>query len=307
MTISDMNEFGGTWTQNKLQILRGYLESYTTALKKQDFNLVYVDAFAGTGYINPNSPDEKQAQPVWGEELDEEAREFFKGSTRLALEVADRPFDKFLFIEQNRSFIGALNALKEEFADREIQTWPGDANDVLRLWCEVQSERLGTPWWGERAVIFLDPFATEVEWTTVSAIAATKSVDVWILFPISALTRNLPTERLPYPGNATMLDRVYGGAEWRNLYRAVKPPPTQLGMFEEVRTSEEQLIRDEQRAIVEVYLDKLRTIFPAVSQRPKWFYNSRNSPLFAFMFAAANPGTGGKIALDIANYLLDRW
>ncbi|MCY3693381.1 MAG: three-Cys-motif partner protein TcmP, partial [Chloroflexi bacterium] len=224
MTISDMNEFGGTWTQNKLQILRGYLESYTTALKKQDFNLVYVDAFAGTGYINPNSPDEKQAQPVWGEELDEEAREFFKGSTRLALEVADRPFDKFLFIEQNRSFIGALNALKEEFADREIQTWPGDANDVLRLWCEVQSERLGTPWWGERAVIFLDPFATEVEWTTVSAIAATKSVDVWILFPISALTRNLPTERLPYPGNATMLDRVYGGAEWRNLYRAVKPP-----------------------------------------------------------------------------------
>ena len=41
--------FGGPWTQEKLGILRRYLDSYTTALKNQPFHLVYVDAFAGAG------------------------------------------------------------------------------------------------------------------------------------------------------------------------------------------------------------------------------------------------------------------
>ncbi len=306
MTGTSLNQFGGSWTQNKLQILRGYLESYTTALKKQNFTLTYVDAFAGTGYINPDSRDSRQAEPVWGDELDEEAKDMFKGSTRLALEVDDRPFDRFLFVEQNSSFIGALNTLKMEFSDREIQTWPGDANQVLRLWCQFQSERLGTPWRGERAVIFLDPFATEVEWKTVADIAATKSVDVWILFPISAITRNLPNERHPDSGNAAMLDRVYGGPEWSELYVTKGPDPVQLGMFANF-VPEEQTIRTDQRAIVSVYLDKLHSVFPYVADTPKWFRNSKNSPLFAFMFAAANPGPGGRIALDIANHLLERW
>ena len=311
MTSSDVNQFGGSWTRDKLQILRGYLEAYTTALKRQNFTLVYVDAFAGTGYINPSSRDSRQADPVWGDELDDEAKEMFKGSTRLALEVDDRPFDRFLFVEQNPSFIGALNGLKQDFPGREIQTWPGDANQVLQLWCEVQNEKLGTPWRGERAVIFLDPFATEVEWKTVSELAETKSVDVWILFPISAITRNLPNEREPESGNAAMLDRVFGGHEWHELYQIRQREPLQMGMFNQAVPDELMadggIIRDEQEAIVRVYLDKLGSAFPAVAQSPKWFRNSHNSPLFAFMFAAANPGRGGQIALDIANHLLERW
>ena len=311
MTTSDINQFGGSWTQTKLRILREYLERYTTVLKRQNFTLVYVDAFAGTGYINLNSGDDRQAEPVWGDELDDATKDLFKGSTRLALEVADKPFDRFLFVEQNPSFESALEGLKREFPTREIQTWPGDANQVLQLWCEVQSERLGTPWHGERAVIFLDPFTTEVEWNTVAAIAATKSIDVWILFPISALTRNLPNERQPDSGNAAMLDRVFGGPEWIDLYRIRQPEPFQMGMFDQAEpdelTADGGVVRDEQEAILRVYMDKLGSVFPAVAQSPKWFRNSRNSPLFAFMFAAANPGRGGQIALNIANHLLERW
>ena len=39
------NRFGGPWTEDKLDILEGYLDSYTTALKNQPFRLVYIDAF----------------------------------------------------------------------------------------------------------------------------------------------------------------------------------------------------------------------------------------------------------------------
>ena len=306
MTGNDLNRFGGSWTQIKLHILRAYLESYTTALKRQNFTLTYVDAFAGTGYINPDAQDSRQAEPVWGEDLDEDVKEMFKGSTRLALEVNNKPFDRFLFVEQNSAFVSALNALKMEFPEREIQTWPGDANQVLQLWCRVQSEKLTTPWHGERAVVFLDPFATEVEWTTVADLAATKSVDVWILFPLSAITRNLPNERQPDAANAARLDRVYGGPAWRDLYIQRNPIPVQLGMFAEV-SGAEQMVRTGQLDIVDVYLERLRSVFPHVTDTPKLFRNSKNSPLFAFMFAAANPGKGGRIALNIANHLLKNW
>jgi len=38
-------QFGGEWTQEKLQILERYLDAYTTALKSKPFKLVYIDAF----------------------------------------------------------------------------------------------------------------------------------------------------------------------------------------------------------------------------------------------------------------------
>lgn len=44
------HRFGGDWTTTKLRILQSYLRAYTTALKKQPFTKVYIDAFAGTGY-----------------------------------------------------------------------------------------------------------------------------------------------------------------------------------------------------------------------------------------------------------------
>ena len=69
---------------------------------------------------------------------------------------------------------------------------------------------------------------------------------------------------------------------------------------------EAQIVRNDQQAIVNLYLAKLHEAFPAVSNNPRWFRNSRNSPLFALMFAAANE-RGGPIALRIANDLLNRW
>ena len=45
--------FGGQWTEEKLDILEGYLDAYTTVLKNQPFSLVYLDAFAGEGLWSP--------------------------------------------------------------------------------------------------------------------------------------------------------------------------------------------------------------------------------------------------------------
>ena len=46
---NDRHSFGGAWTLLKLAVLKKYLSAFTLALSKQNFRLVYVDAFAGTG------------------------------------------------------------------------------------------------------------------------------------------------------------------------------------------------------------------------------------------------------------------
>jgi three-Cys-motif partner protein len=48
MTNSAEQTFGGSWTEKKLEVLKGYLNSYNNALKNQIFTRVYIDAFAGT-------------------------------------------------------------------------------------------------------------------------------------------------------------------------------------------------------------------------------------------------------------------
>ena len=212
----------------------------------------------------------------------------------------DRPFDSFLFIEQNREYAAELSNLKQKFGNRDISVVSDDANAFLGNWCSSQNRRSGVPWRGQRAVAFLDPYATEVDWQTVVQIATTQSIDLWILFPLSALTRMLPTGKEPDDVNAAHLDRMLGGQEWREeLYR----PSIQQSLFGD----ETQLVRAHQQAIVDLYLEKLLGSFPAVAANPKWFRNSRNSPLFAFMFASANPDRGGKIAVNIANHLLSNW
>jgi len=39
----------GPWARQKLDVLENYLSAYTTALSKQRFRLVFIDAFAGAG------------------------------------------------------------------------------------------------------------------------------------------------------------------------------------------------------------------------------------------------------------------
>ena len=89
-----MASFGGPWTQEKLAIIGAYLDAYTTALKGQPFQLIYVDAFAGEGYWRPGS--------AYAAEDYEEFTELLHGSTTIALNVGDRPFDRFVFIERDR-------------------------------------------------------------------------------------------------------------------------------------------------------------------------------------------------------------
>jgi len=285
-------QFGGPWTREKLEILRHYLDAYTTALKNQPFDLVYVDAFAGTGYceIQGNNAD------VFADYTTSETQAFLDGSARIALGIDEKPFDKFVFIEKDATKCRDLDKLRLDHSKRTIQIIPGDANEALRQWCQEQD------WRKQRAVLFLDPFATQVKWETIQIVAETKSIDTWILFPVGAIQRMLPNDRSPDRIDVKWKDRldvIFGSPDWCEAFYTKEVRQHLFGQ-EEV---------DHKIATAEVMLDyfirRLGEVYAGVCNSYRVLKNSRNSPLFGFCFAVGNP-KGADIAIRIAKHIVEK-
>jgi three-Cys-motif partner protein len=79
----EQQRFGGGWTEDKLTMVRKYLIEYVKALKYQQFKLMYIDAFAGTGYRDLKVPEET-AQLLLPEFAETEPVDFIEGSASIA-------------------------------------------------------------------------------------------------------------------------------------------------------------------------------------------------------------------------------
>ncbi|MDD9859857.1 MAG: three-Cys-motif partner protein TcmP [Nitrospira sp.] len=274
------------WTEHKLEILHRYLNAYTTALKNQRFKLMYVDAFAGTGTVELRTND-----------LD--GQKFIDGSARIAASISKKLFDKLIFLEKNPKRCNDLEKLKDEpeHKDRDIEVENTDANIYLRKLCCNWKD----PCADWRGVLFLDPFATQVEWETVEAVASTRALDTWIWFPVSAISRLLPVKKRPEdvrPKWAERLTKVFGDKSWETLYRA-NPQPNLFGDPSSVRDPGVRSIRN-------AYKEKLRGAFGnRLLEDSRTFTNSKNVPLFDLIFCAGNEKGIGP-AHRIASHLLKK-
>ena len=279
-----MTAYGGRWTEEKLEIIYRYLDAYTTALKDRPFRLVYVDAFAGDGTWRPSSG---YAPEDYGE-----FREILKGSAARALDVQDRPFDRLIFIEKSQERSANLLGLAAQHPHRKIDVITEDANAKLPEFCRSMGRF-------DRAVVFLDPFATEVSWATVEAIALTQKIDCWILFPLSAIARMMPRHGKPLPALARQLDRVFGSRDyWQDVYHPPLRP--KLPLFGDEPSHERESGSD---LIADCYRRRLESVFTRVAPTRRTFENSKNSPMFELFFGAGDP-KGVKPAVRIADYIL---
>ncbi|MBF0285458.1 MAG: three-Cys-motif partner protein TcmP [Magnetococcales bacterium] len=287
-------QFGGDWTQEKLHLLGKYLKAYTTIMAKQPFKFAYIDAFAGTGYREERADgDHKNSLSTLFPEMAKEGPQgFFEGSARVALGIEPR-FLKYIFIEKSKERSEELEKLKQEFPDREIHVKNGDANNELRMLCDKNEN-----WRGQRAVLFLDPFGMNVEWSTIRAIAGTKAIDMWLLFPLdSGVHRMLTNDGKMSEGWRNRLDLFFGENNWREAFYEKRSQKNLFGEEEVTRrTADYQVIED-------YFVKRLESVFEKVAQRPRKLYNSKGKPLFMLCFAAGNL-KGAPIAVKIANHIL---
>ena len=266
-------KFGGDWSDKKLGALAGYLEAYGKVLSNTPFKTAYIDAFA-----------------EGGSQLDEDKGIYRHGSPLIALGV-EPAFDHFFFIDKEADNLTSLEDQigSEGYSKKSIDYLCGDANEHLQNICDKN-------WSKHRAVAFLDPFALQIRWDTVKAIAATKSIDMWFLFPAMAVNRMLTRSGEIDEKWQQRLDTTFGAASWKDAFYE-KEPPDLFG--EEVTTKKDKPFK----ILSNFVTQRLDTEFAAVHDEPLILKNSSNTPIFLLCFACGNE-RGSKPAMRIANHII---
>jgi three-Cys-motif partner protein len=287
------HRFGGGWTTEKLERVRHYLQAYTIALSKQPhFTTNYVDAFAGTGYRS-KAGQQPEGDLLIPSLMEEDNVAFLDGSARIALQV-EPPFHRYWFVEREPARAQQLEKLKVEFPlkAQRINIRVEYANGFLVEWSKK------TDWRDNRAVVFLDPYGMQVDWITIEAIAETRAIDLWVLFPLAVAVGRILTKNEPPPAEwALALTRFFGTDEWLSVFY---PPQTAFTLFGPEETRARQADFD---AIGQFFVNRLKGVFAGVSENPLPLFNSRGVPLYLLCFAVGNP-SGRKLALRIANHIL---
>ena len=201
-------QFGG-YTVDKLTVFEWYLKPY----RRVAGSGTYIDGFAGGG------------------EAEIDGR-LHPGSPRVAIDA--KAFRHLHFFEESDAIRARLEHhlayTYPKTVQRRYRIHDGDFNDrILEFLAEGRIERT------RPCFAFLDPDSTQLNWSTVEALARYKTydpgasplrckVELWILFNLNQAIQRLWTKRTTkeeLPRNAHVLDSVMGGrTAWRDLWDA---------------------------------------------------------------------------------------
>ena len=264
MASAPNHEFGSQDTDLKLSIVEQYLRQFSTALTGKFPELWYVDAFAGTGKRTVRV--EARGSDLFDAAVPEQV-EHRRGSAQIALDIKP-PFNRLVFVEKNPRYCAALHEMAAGHPDRKIDVIEGDANsELLRIIDH-------TNWRKVRAVMFLDPYGMEVEWTTLEAIARTEAIDLWYLFSLSGLYRQATRDAADIdPSKRSALNRMLGSDRWQNEIYSTSTENTLFGPSElERRTADvrglENYVKMRLQEIFPIVLDPLAL---PIQRRPQLF------------------------------------
>lgn len=254
----------------KLELLERYLTFFNTALQDRPsqaspFKRIYIDAFAGTGECDIN--------------LGDGMRSTIAGSARIALQTHPS-FDHLHLIDLNTKHVAELRALAAQPAGAgRVSIYQQDANAAL---VDIIDK---TNWRSSRGVLFLDPYGMSARWDTLKKVAATEALDVWYLFPLSAVYRQAAVDFDKIDqGKAAALDSVLGTRDWRTAFYTESQ---QESLLEDDKISAR---RTSGPAEITTYVhNRLREIFKGWVSEPIMLPEGGGAPMFALFFAVANP------------------
>lgn len=272
-----MNQFGGNWTEQKIEMVVSYAKAYLIIMNKYpQFKSLYFDGFAGSGDINQN---------------DETDIDAIKGTAIRVLEIDDpKSFDRYYFVEKDEKNKTELeNTIKQNFPDKLIHVVAED--------CNVKLESMATflrknP--SYRTLAFIDPYGMSVDWKSIEELR-NLGVDLWILVPTGmGINRLLKNDGKISDAWLGKLERFLGLDKEYILNHFYKEKKN-LTLF-----GEETFLEKEQNAIEKsgvLYKERLNTVFKFVSESFV-MKNSTNSIMYHFMMATNN-ATALKIANDV--------
>ncbi len=278
-------EWGGPWTERKLEAFSKYVWSYLTIMKKNDYwQTIYFDGFAGSGTREKTNKTELYQQLS----ITEEEEKTYKGAAERVLGIKDLYFDYYYFIDKKEESLNKLKAkLEPKFADKNIVYKHGDANEhIINLAKSLKTKQYA-------ALTFLDPFGMQIDWNSIAKLKETRS-DVWILVPTGVIVNRL----LDKKGKLIFSEKLesFFGLSVEEIRTFFYKEEKNLTLFgeESVITKVSEPIEK----IAKLYCQRMKTIWKYVTEEPLVLKNRNNSPIFHFIFASNNPNAK-KIAKEI--------
>jgi three-Cys-motif partner protein len=263
----------GYWSQLKLDIVKDYATAYSIILAKQPrIRHVYIDAFAGAGVHQLKSTGE-----------------LIPGSPLNALAVVP-PFKELHLVDLDGTKVENLRQLTA--GRNDVHIYQGDSNEVLLrdVFPSVRYEHY------KRGLCLLDPYGLTLNWEVIAAAAATKTIEIFLNFPIMDMNRNALWSN---PAGVAADDRrrmtaFWGDESWQKV--VYREQGTLFGADDLVKAGGNA-------DIVKAFRERLRTVagFGEVPE-PIPMRNSKNATVYYLFFASHN-----KNGAKIARYLLRRY
>ncbi|UOE46976.1 three-Cys-motif partner protein TcmP [Mucilaginibacter sp. SMC90] len=275
MKPNTINQFGGNWTEAKMEIVVNYAKAYLTIMNKQSWvKTLYFDGFAGSGLIGAN-----------------EDAEAIKGTALRVLDIDNpKPFDMYYFVEKDKKNKEALETLINiDYTHKKNKA------HVVQEDCNVKLNDMASFLKRNRAfraLAFIDPYGMTVNWKSIENLKDL-GIDLWILVPTGLGVNRLLKNDKKIPEAWLLKLESFLGLSRDEILSRFYSQKTINTLF-----GDETLVNKEVEIIQKIgnlYTERLKTIFGFVSESFV-MRNSTNSIMYHFMMA-----TNNKTALKLAN------
>lgn len=282
-----MNNFGGNWTEKKIEILVEYARAYLTIMNKYvdkyGWELLYFDGFAGSGFIKQENAEDQK---------------IVLGAAQRILEIdSPRPFDMYYFVEKKGENAAQLKEnTKDKYpSSKNIHIVNTDCNEKIEALSSYLKTKEGK---SKKTLAYIDPCGMQLKWSSLERLHEL-SVDLWVLVP-TGLGVNRLLKRNGEISKAWLQKlEVFLGLSKEEILRYFYEKRNVATLF-----GEESITLKEAKAIeksAKLYSERLNSLFKFVS-KPYVLKNTSNSVMFHFMMA-----TNNEAAVKIANQIIDKY
>lgn len=150
------------WSKEKYRLVGSYCDIFTSGMKNNWDQLVYIDLYAGAGYARIK-----------------ETQKIYKSSSLIALSIP-KPFTKYIFVEADLKRCEALQSrVNRDYKDFDVEIINGDCNclvdEIIRSIPKFSKSNTLLPF------CFIDPFSLNLNFKTIQRLGTNRLMDFLIL------------------------------------------------------------------------------------------------------------------------------
>jgi three-Cys-motif partner protein len=277
------NQFGGSWTEEKIEIVVEYAKAYLRIMNKYPrFKCLYFDGFAGSGDIYKNDTTDIET---------------IKGAAVRILEIdSPKSFDMYYFVEIDKSNKEELDkTINEKFPHKRIISF------VVQEDCNVKMKSLSLFLQKNtnfRVLAFIDPYGMSLNWSSLETLKGL-GIDLWILVPTGIGMNRLLKNNGEIKESWLNKLELSLGIKQKDIKEYFYRSRTVQTLF-----GSETMIEKEKDAIEKagsLYRKRLNEVFKFVSEKLP-LRNSTGSTMYHFMMASNNTA-----AFNIANDIINKY